>query len=141
MEHKLSVLVRLDIDPTSIVLEVSGCLTLNGCRRLVPLIQRAAMLGPDQSLAVNLAMAGHIDAEALEYLRALPHNADSTRDLISDSIDIEAGFPRRLRIEAPDILPLCPSLIPAAGYAQGGGIAAATGAKEPRGGLGDHPNV
>ena len=96
MEHKLRVLVRLDLDPTSAVLEVTGCLTVDSCHALPPLIRRTASLVGGHLVTVDLTPAKHIERDAVSYLEGV---AGGGRDVITE-----------LRIQCPEKLPDCPSL-------------------------------
>jgi hypothetical protein len=101
VEHKLNALIRLDLDPTSAVVEITGCLTLGGSQALLPVIRRLANLvpGAHRSVTVSLLAAKHIDAEGLAYLHGL-------RSMRSESL---AGKPLTLRLQAPEVLPECPA--------------------------------
>ena len=101
MEHKLNALIRLDLDPASAVIEITGCLTLGGSQALLPVIRRLGNLipGGHHFVTVSLQCARHIDAEGLAYLQGL-------RSMSAESL---TGAPLTLRIQAPDILPECPA--------------------------------
>ncbi|MCC9175743.1 hypothetical protein [Arthrobacter sp. zg-Y179] len=101
MDHKLRVLVRLDVDPSSAVLEVTGCLTADSWGSLTPLIRKTAALVRGHRITVDLTAAQHIERAALPLLR-----------------ENVAGRDIDLRIECPDILPECPALVSAAGGAK-----------------------
>lgn len=102
MEHKLNALVRLDLDPAAAVIDVTGCLTLGGSQALLQVIRRLAGLpgAGFRSLTISLLSAGHVDGEGLAYLQGL-------RSTAPESL---TGTPMKLRIQAPEILPECPSL-------------------------------
>lgn len=59
MDHKLRVLVGLDIDSTTAVLEVIRCLTESNCLALVPIIRRTAALvdGSARSMRIPAMVA------------------------------------------------------------------------------------
>ncbi|WP_146364081.1 hypothetical protein [Arthrobacter yangruifuii] len=95
MDHKLRVLVRLDVDPSSAVLEVTGCLTADSWGTLAPLIRKTTALVGGQRITVDLTSAQHIEGSALSSLR-----------------DSAAGRDFELRIQSPEFLPECPSLAP-----------------------------
>ena len=96
VEHKLGVLVRLDLDPTSAVLEVTGCLTADSCHALPPLIRRTAALLGAPAITVDLMPAKHIERDAVSYLERV---AGAHRETVSE-----------LRIRCPKKLPDCPAL-------------------------------
>lgn len=114
MEHKLNALIRLDLDPASAVVEITGCLTLGGSQALLPVIRRLANLvpGAHRSVTVSLLAAKHIDPEGLAYLRGL-------RSMKSESL---TGSPLTLQLQAPEVLPEGP----ARGYASAGTGSSAT---------------
>lgn len=95
VEHKLRVLVRLDLDPTAAVLEVTGCLTTDSCHALPPLIRRTAALLGAPTITVDLMPARHIEHDAVSYLEGL---AGTHRETIPD-----------VRIQCPETLPECPA--------------------------------
>ena len=101
MDHKLNALIRLDLEPAAAVIEVSGCLTLGGSRALLPVIRRLGDLRAAglHSVTISLLSAVHVDAEGLAYLQGL--NSMSPESL--------TGSPLKLRVQAPDSLPECPS--------------------------------
>lgn len=91
MEHKLRVIVRLDIDPSAAVLEVSGCLTADSSHSLPHLIQKTASMLKGQQITVDLSSARHIEREAVSHLRETSH-----------------GYECDIRIQCPESLPKCP---------------------------------
>ncbi|MCQ1951246.1 hypothetical protein NNX28_15105 [Arthrobacter sp. zg-Y859] len=101
MDHKLRVLVRLDVDPSSAVLEVTGCLTADSWRSLAPVIRKTAALVRGHRIAVDLTTAQHIERAALPLLRG---------NVAGRDID--------LRIACPEVLPECPAMVPAGGAKQ-----------------------
>lgn len=68
MDHKLRVLVRLDIDRNSAVLAINGCLTSESYRALLPIIRRASALMNGLAVVVDLSNAMHVDRAAAEAL-------------------------------------------------------------------------
>ncbi len=108
MDHKLRVHVRLDLMPTSAILEVAGCLTETSCKALLPIIRRAGVLRKGLLVTVDLTNARHIDPAALEFLQ----RASRSRDAGSPSPGL-ADFHGTLAIVAPPVLPGCPALRPA----------------------------
>ncbi|WP_155852634.1 hypothetical protein [Arthrobacter sp. H14] len=109
MDHKLRVLVRLDIDSTSAVVNVTGCLTGNNCKALFPVIRRAGAFAGGLAVAVDLSEAEHIDGPGLERLRQF-----CTGELNGEPA------PEEVAVIAPAGLPQCPALMigdPAMGVA------------------------
>ncbi|MDQ6753601.1 MAG: hypothetical protein M3017_09360 [Actinomycetota bacterium] len=105
MDHKLRVHVRLDMMPTSAVLEVAGCLTETSCKALLPIIRRAGVLRKGLLVTVDLTHARHIDPAALESLQRASrgqHGRSHYPGL--------ADFHGTLDIVAPPVLPGCPAL-------------------------------
>ncbi|WP_344119295.1 hypothetical protein [Kocuria aegyptia] len=79
MDHKLSVLVQIDVDGTYVRLAVTGCLTEVNMHVLYPLIRRARTLIPPVAVSVDLTAAGHVEPIAVDLLRwAIDH--DGTLD-------------------------------------------------------------
>lgn len=64
MNHKLRILVRLDLDHRSAVLAVNGCLTIENYRVLLPVIRRASALMDGLAVTVDFSDALHVDAGA-----------------------------------------------------------------------------
>jgi hypothetical protein len=60
VDHKIRVLVRLDVDTTSAYLEVAGCLTPLSCQALFPILDRVSGLLPNLYVTVDLHGAAHI---------------------------------------------------------------------------------
>jgi hypothetical protein len=79
MDHKLSVLVQIDLDGAYVRLAVTGCLTEANQHALHPLVRRARALIPPVTVSIDLTAAGHIEASAVDLLRwAIDH--DETGD-------------------------------------------------------------
>lgn len=79
MDHKLSVLVQIDLDGAYVRLAVTGCLTEANQHVLYPLIHRARTLIPPVTVSVELTAAAHVEAAAVDLLRwAIDH--DETPD-------------------------------------------------------------
>ncbi|GGG71143.1 hypothetical protein GCM10011374_39760 [Kocuria dechangensis] len=70
MDHKLSVLVQVDLHGTYVRLVVTGCVTETNQHALHPLIVRAQTLIPSGMVTVDLTCAEHVEAAAVEQLRA-----------------------------------------------------------------------
>ncbi|WP_309070045.1 hypothetical protein [Arthrobacter sp.] len=95
MDHKLRILVRLDIDRNSAVLAVTGCLTTESYRALLPVIRRANALVDGVAVIVDLRNAIHVDAAAAEAL--------------NDSIRLEHHHHElgAVTLQLPDMYPAC----------------------------------
>jgi hypothetical protein len=79
VDHKLSVLVQVDLDGAYLRLVVTGCLTEENQHVLHPLVRRARTLIPPVTVSVDLTAAGHVEAIAVDLLRwAVDH--DDTPD-------------------------------------------------------------
>lgn len=75
MDHKLSVLVQVDLDGSYVRLTVTGCLTEANQHVLHPLIHRARALIPPVTVSVDLTAAGHLEPIAVDLLRwAVDHD-------------------------------------------------------------------
>ncbi|GGG72419.1 hypothetical protein GCM10011374_41460 [Kocuria dechangensis] len=75
MDHKLSVLVQVDLDGAYVCLVVTGCLTETNQHVLHPLIHRARTLIPPVTVSIDLTCATHIEAAAVDLLRwAVDHD-------------------------------------------------------------------
>ncbi|MDF9278859.1 hypothetical protein P4U43_13795 [Arthrobacter sp. EH-1B-1] len=99
MDHKLRVLVRLDVDRTAAVIAVNGCLTEINYRALLPIARRACALIGGLSVTVDLTGARHIEGNSIDSLeRAL--------SLMSASM----GASGKIMVQAPSMLPVCPAL-------------------------------
>ena len=97
MDHKLSVLVQVDVDGRYVRLLVTGCLTETNQHALYPLIRRARMLIPPVTVSIDLATAEHVEAVAVDLLRwAIDH--DRTMDGVSP---VELLLPDGLPDHAP----------------------------------------
>lgn len=69
VDHKLSVLVQMDLDNRSVRLVVTGCVTEANQHVLYPLVHRARTLIPPVTVSVDLTAAGHVEAIAVDLLR------------------------------------------------------------------------
>lgn len=75
MDHKLSVLVQVDLHGSDVRLVVTGCVTKANQHVLHPMIARARTLIPPVAVSVDLTGAGHVEAIAVDLLRwALEHD-------------------------------------------------------------------
>lgn len=92
MNHKLRVLVRVDVDPGHVTLEVTGCLTQSSYPALLHIMRRASRLAAGSDVSIDLHGASHLDPEILLFLRQLA--AAQSEDF-------------RLLLLEPDELPIC----------------------------------
>lgn len=98
MEHKLRILVRLDMDRCSAVLVVDGCLTMDSYGALLPVVRRVSALVDGLNIVVDLRDATHIDRAAAAAL------ANTTADEYRHH---DVGM---VTFAYPDIYPECASL-------------------------------
>lgn len=103
MEHKLRVLVRLDIDRNAAVLAVNGCLTSDSYSALLPVIRRTSALINGLNVVIDLRNATHIDGAAAEALR---------ESINADYLHHDVGI---VRVQFPDVYPVCNLLAPMTG--------------------------
>ena len=69
VDHKLSVLVQIDLDGRGVRLVVTGCLTERNHHVLHPVIRRTRTLVPPVTVTVDLIATEHIEAIAVDLLR------------------------------------------------------------------------
>ncbi|MDR6504894.1 hypothetical protein [Arthrobacter oryzae] len=105
MNHKLRVLVRVDIDPGRVILEVSGCLTQANYPVLLHIMRRGRRLSPEQDITVDLHNASHLDPEVLMYLRHIAARAAETNGNSEAGAGDSEAF--RLSLAEPAELPIC----------------------------------
>ncbi|MEX5258493.1 hypothetical protein [Kocuria arenosa] len=75
MDHKLSVLVQVDLQGAYVRLVVTGCVTEANQHVLHPVVARARTLIPPVAVSVDLTGAEHVEAIAVDLLRwALEHD-------------------------------------------------------------------
>lgn len=77
MEHKLSVLVQVDLDGTSMCLGITGCLTEATQRALHPVMRRALTANPGMQVSVDLRCAEHIEIAGVDLLRSATGNGNA----------------------------------------------------------------
>ncbi|WLQ08357.1 hypothetical protein [Arthrobacter oryzae] len=106
MNHKLRVLVRVDVDPGRVTLEVAGCLTQANYPVLLHIMRRGRRLAPKQDITVDLQGASHLDPEVLMYLRHIAEReaAEGGPGTESRGSAVEAF---RLTLAEPAELPIC----------------------------------
>ncbi|MGP4030924.1 hypothetical protein [Pseudarthrobacter sp. 1C304] len=95
MNHKLRVLVRVDVDPGRVTLEVTGCLTPSDFPALLHITRRASRLGAGNDVVIDLNAASHLDPEVLLELRSLAAGSAAQ------------GEPFRITLAEPAELPIC----------------------------------
>ena len=71
MNHKLRVLVRMDVDPGHVTLEITGCVTQSDSATLMHIMRRACRLEAGAEVVIDLHGASHLDPEVLLDLRRL----------------------------------------------------------------------
>ncbi|MFI7481756.1 hypothetical protein ACH9EU_04985 [Kocuria sp. M1R5S2] len=69
MRHKLSVLVRIDLDGKHVALVVTGHLTGSNQQAVAPLVLRTRRMFPESEVSVDLQQAHAEDPEAVDLLR------------------------------------------------------------------------
>ncbi|WP_160668347.1 hypothetical protein [Pseudarthrobacter sp. ATCC 49987] len=103
MNHKLRVLVRVDVDPGHVTLEVTGCLTQPDFPSLLHIMRRAGRLGAGTDVIIDLHGASHLDPEILLQLRS---TADAS--VAAGAPGPGAGAePFRVTLAEPADLPIC----------------------------------
>lgn len=106
MNHKLRVLVRVDIDPGHVILEVSGCLTQANYPALLHIMRRASRLAAGSDVCIDLHSASHLDPEILLYLRQLAANTEQAAVPPASDMPLRTeGF--QLVLREPAELPIC----------------------------------
>jgi hypothetical protein len=97
VNHKLRVLVRLDVDPRHVTLEVTGCLTQADFPALLHILRRTGRLESGSEVRVDLHGASHLDPELLLQLRSIAAASEG-----------QAGTEQyRLTLKEPAELPIC----------------------------------
>lgn len=105
VNHKLRVLVRVDVDPGLVTLEVTGCLTQSDFPSLQHIMRRAGRLGAGTGVLVDLQCLSHLDPEILLQLRSL---ADASGPGVVPRAGTAAGEqPFRVTLAEPADLPIC----------------------------------
>lgn len=99
MAHKLRLLVKIDTNPSTAELAVTGCLTEENSRTLLPIIRRLHALVGGTGVTVNLSTAKHIEPSALGILEQAASN---------ESLGGPDG--ESVRISLPAVLPFCPAM-------------------------------
>lgn len=97
MNHKLRVLVRVDVHPGHVTLEVTGCLTQTDFPALLHILRRTGRLESGSEVRVDLHGASHLDPEMLLQLRSIAAASEG-----------QAGTePFRVTLKEPAELPIC----------------------------------
>jgi hypothetical protein len=104
MNHKLRVLVRVDVDPVQVTLEITGCITPSDSAALMHIVRRAGRLGAGADVVLDLHGASHLDPEVLLDLRRL---ADAALLPGPDAGEPGAAVPFVLTLDEPAELPIC----------------------------------
>ena len=71
MNHKLRVLVRVDVDPGHVTLEITGCVTQSDSQPCCTSCAAPAASKPGADVVIDLHGASHLDPEVLLDLRRL----------------------------------------------------------------------
>lgn len=117
LNHKLRVLVRVDLDPGHVTLEVTGCLTPANFPVLLHLLLRAQKLATGPSVTLDFRDASHLDESVLSYLHqaALPgeHAREEHVEVhhalgVAAASALEDANDFQLTLAEPDELPVCP---------------------------------
>jgi hypothetical protein len=93
MDHKLSVLIQIDLNGAYVRLVVTGCLTEANQHVLHPLIRRARTLIPPVTVSVDLTTAGHLEAAAVEALRWAVDHDESLQGASPVRVVVPHGLP------------------------------------------------
>ena len=109
VNHKLRVLVRVDVDPGLVTLEVTGCVTQSDFSSLLHIMRRAGRLGAGTDVFVDLHGASHLDPEILLELRSI---ADASAAAAGPGSGALAGTaagqqPFRVTLAEPADLRIC----------------------------------
>lgn len=105
MNHKLRVLVRVDVDPGQVILEVTGCLTQASYPVLLHIMRRGRRLASDQEITVDLHSASHLDPEVLMYLRHIAGRDAEGNQAPAERVNGSEAF--QLRLAEPAEVPVC----------------------------------
>lgn len=99
MDHKLRIIVRLDLGQAATLL-IASCPTDDTFKALVPIVRRTSSLVFGQAVCVDLSDARHVEASALEKLRGVQYSRQRERN---------DGAPKVGRITIPPHDPSTPS--------------------------------
>ncbi|MDP9981172.1 hypothetical protein J2W14_000548 [Pseudarthrobacter oxydans] len=108
MNHKLRVLVRVDVDPGLVTLEVTGCLTQSDFPSLLHIMRRAGRLGAGTDVLVDLHGSSHLDPEILLQLRSIADTGVSAGPGgVARGVTAAEEQPFRVTLAEPADLPIC----------------------------------
>lgn len=96
MDHKLAVVVQVDLDARYVHLVVTGRLTEGNQRALTPLIGRARALLPGATVTVDLTSARRVDPAGLDLLQWSVHHEhapEAAGPLLVLTRPVPFGFP------------------------------------------------
>ncbi|MFE7628870.1 hypothetical protein [Kocuria sp. NPDC057446] len=112
MDHKLSVLVQIDLDGRYVRLLVTGCVTEANQHVLYPLVHRARTLIPPVKVTLDLTCAQHVEAPAVDLLRWALDQDD--RDSNTSPVEVLTGeeLPHHRHEIAPATQPRAVSPVP-----------------------------
>lgn len=97
MDHKISVLVQVDLDGAYVRLLVTGGLTEANQHALYPLIRRARTLIPPVAVSVDLTAAEHVEPIAVDLLRWAVDHDETMAGTSPVEVLTPAGAPDRTR--------------------------------------------
>lgn len=98
VDHKLSVVVRVEVDGNAVQLVATGCLTEDSQQALLSLIRQARAVNYRVQVTVDLTGTHHVEPAGLNRLRsAVDH----------DEHEEDPGQP--VLFVVPEPLPVCPS--------------------------------
>lgn len=97
MDHKLSVLVQVDLHAQYVHLVITGCVTETNQHALHPVVARARTLIPPVTVTVDLTGAAHLEAAAVDLLRWTIHHDHA----LSGAGSVEFLVPAALPDHAP----------------------------------------
>lgn len=105
VNHKLRVLVRVDVDPGLVTLEVTGCLTQSDFPSLLHIMRRAGRLAAGTGVLVDLHGSSHLDPEILLQLRSIADASGSGGVPLAGTAAGQRPF--SVTLAEPSDLPIC----------------------------------
>ncbi|MFF0945164.1 hypothetical protein ACFYE2_13185 [Kocuria sp. CPCC 205300] len=106
MDHKLSVLVQIDLDGRYVRLVVTGCLTEANQHVLYPLVRRVRTLVPPVTISIDLTGAGHVEAIAVDLLRWAVDHEETVAGPGPVQLLLPGGLPGHRHAPRPGSRPL-----------------------------------
>lgn len=106
MDHKLSVLVQVDLDGRYVRLVVTGCLTEANQHVLYPLVRRTRTLIPPVTVSIDLTGAGHVEAIAVDLLRWAIDHEETTDGAGPAELLLPSSLPGHQHAPRPGSRPL-----------------------------------